>query len=109
MVSSSIFLTLQLNHQLTGQHVDVIMASKGQISLPLALRTALNVRCIYSKPHALECDLHESYSLAFLLKIAYLSTFNLRKSGDFTWITIGASFAAFCLVPILATRVRIVV
>ena len=33
-----------------------------------------------------------------------LSTFNYSKSGDFTRFTFGASFEAFYLVPILATR-----
>ena len=42
------------------------------------------------------------------LSDAYLSTFNHTKSGDFRWFTIGASFVAFCLVPILATRGQVI-
>ena len=38
------------------------------------------------------------------MRETYLSTFNYPKSGDFTRFTIEASFAVFCLVPILATR-----
>ena len=39
-----------------------------------------------------------------LFNDAYLSTFNYPKSGDFMRFIIWASFTAFCLVPILATR-----
>ena len=37
-----------------------------------------------------------------------LSTINHPKSGDFMWFTIGASLAAFCLVPIMATRDQVI-
>ena len=42
-------------------------------------------------------------NIGFSKALSYLSTFNFPKSGDFTRFTFRGSFAAFYLVPILAT------